>query len=77
VLQERIQDKAFIDLMFKALKVGYRIKGQFFNSAIAKEGMSPILANVLLHKLDLFMTNIKTEFDIGKRHRINPEYKRL
>lgn len=40
--------------------------------------MSPILANViLLHKLDKFMVDLKTQFDTGRSHRMNQEYKRL
>jgi retron-type reverse transcriptase len=78
-LKERIQDKAFIDLMYKALKAGYKIEGNFFKEIGTPQGsvMSPILANVVLHKLDMFITKLKSEFDLGDRHRINPEYKQL
>jgi RNA-directed DNA polymerase len=35
---------------------------------------SPILANICLHELDLFMEELKTSFDRGKFRKINPEY---
>jgi retron-type reverse transcriptase len=34
--------------------------------------VSPVLANVYLHELDLFMKNLKEQFERGKRRRANP-----
>lgn len=39
--------------------------------------LSPILANLVLHKLDLFMEKIKSNFDIGRYRRANPKYSRI
>jgi RNA-directed DNA polymerase len=66
--------------MYKALKAGYKIEGNYFNTEIGNpQGsvMSPILANILMHKLDVFLVSLKEDFDTGVRHRINPEYRRL
>jgi len=36
--------------------------------------VSPILANVVLHELDLFMSFLKDQFDAGKRRKANAAY---
>lgn len=36
--------------------------------------VSPILANVFLHELDLFMKTLKERFEAGERRRANPAY---
>ena len=38
--------------------------------------VSPILANVLLHELDVFMNHMKQRFDQGKKRKANPIYRR-
>lgn len=39
--------------------------------------VSPLLSNIYLNKLDIFVRNIKSEFDRGKEAKRNPEYRRL
>ena len=39
--------------------------------------MSPILANIILDKLDKFIEQYQKEFNSGQSHQQNPEYKRL
>ena len=39
--------------------------------------VSPILANIFLNELDWYIESLKTEFNIGTKATINPEYKRL
>lgn len=39
--------------------------------------ISPLLANIYLNELDVFMENIKTGFDKGKESSRNPEYRKL
>lgn len=39
--------------------------------------ISPILSNIYLHYLDVYMSSLKVRFDIGKRRRANPEYTRI
>lgn len=39
--------------------------------------ISPILSNVYLHKFDLFVLELKKEFDRGKVAKRNPAYRKL
>lgn len=75
ILEERIKDKKFINLIRKALKAGYF---EFNKLEISVAGtpqgsiISPILANIFLDKLDQFVEQLKSKFDIGKHASINP-----
>ena len=85
ILREKIQDERFLDLVWKALRAGYM---QFRKSKLevsltgTPQGsiLSPILANVYLHKLDTFVEDvIRKKYDTSgnvKRRR-NPEYHNL
>lgn len=80
ILKARIKDERFIDLIRKSLKAGYFEFKKFSHSvAGTPQGsiISPILANIFLDKLDKFVLNLKSEFDVGTKASINPEYKRL
>lgn len=80
LIKERISDERFIRLLNKALKAGYV---EFNRSKLSIIGtpqgsiISPILSNVYLNKLDLFIDNMKSNFDRGREARKNPEYKHL
>lgn len=39
--------------------------------------MSPVISNIVLHELDLFMSRTKDKFDIGKIRRRNPKFHSL
>jgi len=39
--------------------------------------ISPILANIYLHELDLFIQQIKISYDKGKQATRNPEYRKI
>jgi retron-type reverse transcriptase len=39
--------------------------------------ISPILANIYLHPLDLFVDKLKRDYDKGTVARRNPEYRKL
>lgn len=79
-IKERIKDQVFIDLLYKSLKAGYIEQGLL---KIGNKGtpqgsiLSPILANIYLHELDLHMEKMKIDFDKGVRSKANPEYTRL
>jgi retron-type reverse transcriptase len=80
ILGERIKDQRFLDLIRKALKAGYMEFSRYSHSvAGTPQGsiVSPILANIYLDKLDTFVLNLKSEFDIGTKATIDPLYKKL
>lgn len=70
LLENRIKDRQFTKLVWKALKAGY-FEFRTFKSNIVgtPQGsiVSPILANIFLHQLDLFVANLKENFDKGIR----------
>lgn len=80
-LRRRIQDERFLNLIWKALKAGYMEFQEPRQRTLAgtPQGsiVSPILANIYLHELDLFARQLCEEQNKGSKRRINPEYKRL
>lgn len=80
VLAKRIDDRRFLRLIEQFLKAGYLEDWRYHAtySGTPQGGIvSPILANVFLHELDVFMEVKKRGFDQGKRRRKNKEYHRL
>ena len=76
----RIDDKGFIDLLHKALRAGYLFQGKFFSPSLGTpQGsiVSPILCNILLHYLDVFILTLKEDFDTGTRRKTNPQWRKL
>lgn len=75
VLQKRIEDQRFLELIRKALNAGYLHEKQLRTDIVGTpQGsiISPILANIYMHELDLFVDSLKREFDSsGKRPRNN------
>ena len=81
ILRRRIDDEAFISLMWKFLKAGYMEQWQYHRTYCGTpqgSGISPILANIYLHELDMHMEEYKTAFVKGNRlsRKVNPEYAR-
>lgn len=80
ILEVRINDKRFLDLIRKALKAGYL---EFSKSSHSVAGtsqgsiVSPILANIYLNKLDWYLEWLKSEYNIGTKATINPVYNRI
>jgi len=69
LLERRIEDKQFLNLIRDMLEAGYVEDWQFHKtySGTPQGGIvSPILANIYLHELDEFMEQKKQEFDQGK-----------
>lgn len=80
ILKKKIDDKRLIELMRKMLKAGY-VKNWKHNSTwsgMPQGGIvSPILANIYLHELDMFMNRIGCQFNKGERRKQRPEYSAL
>ena len=77
ILRKRIQDEYFISLMWKFLKAGYMEQWEYhttFSGTPQGSGMSPILANIYLTELDVYMEEYKKAFDMGSR-KPNPPYR--
>lgn len=76
----KISDQRFIQLIWKALRAGYMESHTTQLSIIGTpQGsiISPILANIYLHELDLFIQQIKISYDKGKQATRNPEYRKI
>jgi len=79
IIKEKVDDQAFIDLLYKYMKIGY---GENLKQAtpmrigVIQGGiLSPILANIYMHPFDVWIKNhLKPYFDKGKKRKKNPEY---
>ena len=79
ILRRRIQDEHFIGLIWKFLKAGYMEDWVYHNTySGTPQGsiISPILANIYLNELDVFMAQYAQAFRQGDKRRINPAYKK-
>ena len=88
LLEKKIKDQRFIDLVWKLIRAGYVEKGVKRDSLVGTPRsplvgiggiLSPILSNIYLHEFDKYMEEIISEFgskakDITKR---NPEYDKI
>jgi group II intron reverse transcriptase/maturase len=81
IIREKIKDERFINLIRKILKAGYQDLGEVRKDSLAgtPQGwiVSPILANIYLHKLDEFVEQMQDELEKGGKRKHNLEYKRL
>jgi RNA-directed DNA polymerase len=78
LLEKKIDDQRFIDLIKTFLKAGYVEDWRYHHtySGTPQGGiLSPILANIYLHELDMLMEAIMTSFNKGERRKANPEYR--
>jgi len=79
ILRRRINDEAFIDLMWKFLKAGYMEQWQYhmtYSGTPQGSGISPILANIYLNELDRYMAEYKEKFSRPMRT-VNPAHRNM
>lgn len=72
LLRRRIKDEHFIALMWKMLKVGYMEQWTYhstYSGTPQGSGVSPILANIYLNELDVFLENYQNQFKTGTSKR--------
>jgi len=80
ILRRRIADENFIALMWKFLKAGYMEQWTYkrtYSGTPQGSGISPLLANIYLHELDVFMERYKENFDKGEKNKHHAEYMRV
>lgn len=80
ILRRRIKDEYFIGVIWKFLKSGY-IENRKYNHSYSGTAqgsiISPILSNIYLNELDIFMDEFKISFNKGNIRKRNLEYNRL
>jgi nicotine oxidoreductase len=78
ILKKRIDDQRFLNLIWKALTAGYlEFKVPVNNIVGTPQGsiISPILANVYMHELDVFVENLRIEYEVsGAAKKYSPDY---
>ncbi|MBQ3299116.1 MAG: group II intron reverse transcriptase/maturase, partial [Ruminococcus sp.] len=79
ILRRRIDDEAFIQLIWKFLKAGYMEQWDFEKTCSGVpqgSGVSPTLCNIYLNELDTFMEKYAENFNTAaQRKRMSPAYK--
>jgi len=82
VLGEKIKCERLLALISKALKAGHidpESKRHIRSTEGTPQGsgISPLLANMVLHILDVFVNQMVEENTTGKRRKTNPEYNKM
>jgi hypothetical protein len=81
ILAEKIHDGRFLRLITTLLRAGYLEERRYHTTLSGSpqgSGLSPLLANLYLDKLDRYVeTTLLPAYNRGERRRINPPYLRL
>lgn len=80
ILKKRIHDDRFINLIRKALTAGYLEFNVPVNAVVGTpQGsvLSPILANIYMHELDVFVEAKREQNEVRGKKKISTEYKKL
>lgn len=78
ILKRKIDDEAFMNLIWKFLRAGFVENWTFNNtySGTPQGGIiSPVLSNIYLNELDNFVAKLKYSFDKGKARKRLKEYR--
>lgn len=77
IVKQKIQDQQVIDLLWKYLRAGAIIDGKYKKTTkgVPQGGViSPILSNIYLNELDVYVETLKNRLDTEKTSEPNPEY---
>jgi group II intron reverse transcriptase/maturase len=80
LLEKKIDDVKFLKVIKMMLQAGYMEDWKFHQSLSGTpQGgiISPILANIYLHELDIFVEQLTREFHKGVSRRMTPEYRSI
>ena len=79
LLRKRIDDEAFIQLIWKFLKAGYMEQweyGRTYSGVPQGSGVSPVLCNIYLNELDKFMEQYAINYNTtAQRKRLSTAYR--
>lgn len=80
ILRERIDDRKLLKLIYNGLRARVVLPSGItrIKSGVPQGGvLSPLLSNIYLDKLDLYISKLKSEFDRGEKRKKSLEYNRI
>nr|YP_009676025.1 reverse transcriptase [Solenostoma sphaerocarpum]QDE12842.1 reverse transcriptase [Solenostoma sphaerocarpum] len=77
LMRRKIRDNRFLNLVQKELETSLKAVGAEVAITAKGGGVAPLLCNIVLHELDLFVMRLKRIVDRGRRWAVNLESKEL